>query len=109
MLKQAEVLRLLFVHVAVDELNLVHDSVRNQGSASLEPVLSFEEKSVKGWRDQALKYVSAGSDVIHCPPRRFHRPLRAPHIQALMASRAIILHSANEVHVYCVIGFDITK
>jgi hypothetical protein len=57
MMKQAEVLRLLFVHVAVDDFRIVYGNVRIQGYVSLEPVVFYEKNSVKDWRDQALEYV----------------------------------------------------
>ena len=57
MLKQAEVLRLLFVHVAVDDFRIVYGNVRIQGYVSLEPVVFYEKNSLKDWRDQALEYV----------------------------------------------------
>jgi hypothetical protein len=57
MLKQAEVLQLLFVHVAVDDLNIVYGNVRSQGIVSLEPVVLYGKNGVKDWRDPTVEYV----------------------------------------------------
>jgi hypothetical protein len=55
MLKQAEVLQLLFVHVAVDELSLVYSNVRSQGRVPLESVVLEIKKIVEDSRDQTLE------------------------------------------------------
>jgi hypothetical protein len=55
MLKQAEVLQLLFVHVAVDELSLVYSNVRSQGRVPLELVVLERKKIVEDPRDQTLE------------------------------------------------------